>query len=55
MPQSKTVYDLPTGVTFFLVGLGIGAILALVLSPNVEGGALRDRRSTGNRELSAAL
>ena len=29
----KTEYDLYSAVTFFLVGLGVGSILALVFNP----------------------
>ena len=32
MPEpAKKVYDLPTAVTFFLVGMGVGSVLALAL------------------------
>lgn len=37
MPRpSKPVYDLPTAVTFFLAGLGFGAVLAVILSPRAD-------------------
>ena len=35
LAPSKPAYDLPTAVTFFLAGLGAGAILALVFSPQL--------------------
>jgi hypothetical protein len=34
--RSKPVYDLPTAITFFLAGLGIGAVLAVILSPRAD-------------------
>jgi len=33
--QSKPAYDFPTAVTFFLAGLGAGAIVALIFSPQL--------------------
>jgi len=30
---TKSEYDLSSAVTFFLVGVGVGSILALVFSP----------------------
>lgn len=34
--QSKPAYDFPTAVTFFLAGLGAGAIVALIFSPQLS-------------------
>jgi len=33
---TKPEYDFPTAVTFFLAGLGVGAILALTFSVQVK-------------------
>ena len=33
---AKPEYDFPTAVTFFLAGLGVGAILALAFSVQVK-------------------
>lgn len=33
-PHSQ--YDLSTAVTFFLAGLGVGSLLALLLSPRLD-------------------
>jgi hypothetical protein len=33
---SKPEYDFPTAVTFFLAGLGVGAIVALAFSAQVK-------------------
>jgi hypothetical protein len=43
---TKNEYDLYSAVTFFLVGLGVGSILALVFTPrqSVELEALNPRR-----------
>jgi hypothetical protein len=35
--EIKTEYDLSSAVTFFLVGLGIGSILALLFNPRQRG------------------
>jgi hypothetical protein len=32
--KSKYEYDLDSAITFFMVGLGIGSFLAIVLYPN---------------------
>jgi hypothetical protein len=33
---NKSEYDLNSAITFLLVGLGIGSVLALVFSPKVR-------------------
>jgi hypothetical protein len=34
----KSKYDLSSAVTFLLVGLGLGSVLALLLGPSAEAG-----------------
>ena len=34
--RSRSQYDLPTAVTFLMAGLGIGSLLAILLSPRFE-------------------
>ena len=43
---TKSEYDLYSAVTFFLVGLGVGSVLALVFNPRhrVELEAINSRR-----------
>ena len=53
--QVRSVYDLPTGITFFLVGLGVGAILALTFVPRTNTVVIPDRRSAENATVSPAL
>jgi hypothetical protein len=35
--EMQTEYDLTSAVTFFLVGLGVGSILALLFNPRQRG------------------
>jgi hypothetical protein len=39
----KPGYDVDSAITFLLVGLGIGAVLALVFNPKMEQRVMRDR------------
>jgi len=34
--EGRTRYDFPTAVTFFLAGLGVGSLLALVFTPRSD-------------------
>jgi hypothetical protein len=39
---TKREYDMSSAVTFFLVGLGMGALLTLVSNPRTEQGIRRE-------------
>lgn len=50
-------YDPPTAITFLLAGLGLGAVLALVLAPRPEYGSVSEpefRGLKGRREARSA-
>ena len=53
--KSNPGYDLTTPVTFFLAGLGVGAILALVFSPRVDPVEIHSSHAPRSREYSPAL
>jgi hypothetical protein len=38
--RSQSRYDIPTAVTFLMWGLGIGSVLAILLSPRSDGSML---------------
>jgi hypothetical protein len=51
---SKPEYDFPTAVTFFLAGLGVGAIVALAFSVQVKPvGVQRGQTAQGSQYSSA--
>jgi hypothetical protein len=43
--RSRPKYDLPTAVTFLMAGLGIGSLLAILLSPRSNQPALIPSRA----------
>lgn len=52
----KLNYDLPTAVTFFLAGLGMGAVLAVILAPRADAElASANHTLAANAPQSAAL
>lgn len=50
---TKSEYDLYSAVTFFLVGVGVGSVLALVFNPR-QRGALEAINSSGEEQRSTA-
>jgi len=52
---SKPEYDFPTAVTFFLAGLGVGAIVALAFSIQLKPAEVQRRQTTQRSQYSSAL
>jgi hypothetical protein len=56
MTERRSSYDIPTAITFFLAGLGVGTLLVLTLSPRENGVPLTQTRSVApTLERSRAL
>jgi hypothetical protein len=52
---SKPEYDFPTAVTFFLAGLGVGAIVALAFSLQIKPAGIQHGQTTRSSQYSSAL
>jgi hypothetical protein len=52
---SKPEYDFPTAVTFFLAGLGVGAIVALAFSVQIKPAGVQPGHAAQGSQYSSAI